>query len=284
MSEDDILRVLACQIDIPPTRTPAERDAHLGAVAGRVAARLSETPADVVLLPELASIDYSRAAFDRLDRLGEALDGPSYRCWREIARAHGTYVVYGFPRRDEAGHHISAAVVDPDGARIAHYDKIHLAQYGASMEKEFFRPGDAYAVFDVGGFRLAPLICRDIRAPEAWRALAVRHGVDVLLHPTAFYRDASFPSWHAFAVVRALENHAYFLSVNRAGHGYGESILCPPWIDDAIRPVVLDRSGEDLRLVELSRRALNDARETYGFLRDRLPDYDLPIRGTPGRA
>lgn len=285
MEKMDRLNALACQIAIPRTETAADRDAHLAASAARISSAINGRPCDIVILPELASIAYSRAAFERLDVLAEPLNGPSFHCWRQVARKHRVHVVYGFARRSADGHHISVGVVAPSGELVTWYDKIHLAQYGASMEKEFFRPGQGYAVFEAGGFRISPMICRDIRSPEPWRRLTVTHGAEVLLHPTAFFRDQSFHSWHAFATVRALENQCYFLSVNRAGADFGASILCPPWIDETVAPVVLDASAEDLRMIEISRAEIRTARDTYGFLADRLESYDLPLhRPVEGEA
>lgn len=271
------LRILACQIDIPPMTTGAERDRHLAATAALVRAALRETPADLVVLPELASIDYSRASFDRLDALAEPLDGASYQVWSALARDCGVHVLYGFARTDGGRNFISVAVVDPQGTRLGHYDKLHLAQYGASMEKDYFSRGDHLFLFTVKGFRLAPIICYDIRIPELSRSLAVGHGVDVLLHCGAYFRDVSFDTWHEFIVTRALENQCYVLSLNRAGADYGHSVLCRPWQDAGTPPAVFPEHAAELRLVTLDRAEIAAARTQFSFLRDRLDSYDLPV-------
>jgi nitrilase len=275
------LRLLACQIAVPPMTTPAERDAHLADSADRVDSALRAAGgADIVLLPELASIDYSRASFTRLDVLAEPLEGPSRATWSALARAHGAHVVYGFPRAALGGPRICQAVVGPDGALRGHYDKVHLAQYGASMEKEYFRRGDHLLTVDVAGFRLAPIICYDIRIPELARALVLGRGADVILHCGAYFRDPSFHTWHSFVITRALENQCFVVSLNRAGADYGESIMCPPWVDADTHPTRFYAHTEDIRLLTLDRAALDEARATYSFLRDRLDDYGadpLPV-------
>ncbi len=40
-------------------------------------------------------------------------------------------------------------MVGPDGALVGHYDKLHLAQYGASMEKKYDHRGNHLFVFEV---------------------------------------------------------------------------------------------------------------------------------------
>lgn len=274
-----MLRLLACQTPVPPMTTVAQRDAHLADMATRVDRALRATGgADIVVLPELSSIDYARATFDRLDLLAEPLDGPSHAAWSAVARAHGVHVVHGFPRAAPDGPRICQAVIGPDGAPVGHYDKVHLAQYGASMEKEYFRRGDHLLTFDVAGFRLAIVICYDIRIPELARALVLDRGADVILHCGAYFRDPSFHTWHPFVVTRALENQCFVLSLNRAGADYGASIACPPWVDADTPPTLFDPRAEDFRLLTFDRAALDTARATYSFLRDRLVSYrDDPL-------
>lgn len=273
------LRILACQIDIPTTTTAAERDAHLARVAGEVRSRLADQPADLVVLPELASIDYSRSAFNNLGVLAEPLDGASFQVWRAVAMSYGVTVVYGFARADAERSYISMAAVGPDGNLLGYYDKLHLAQYGASMEKEYFSRGDHLLVLDVCGFRVAPIICYDIRIPELSRTLAVDHGVDAILHCGAYYRDLSFHTWHDFAVARALENQCYFLSLNRAGEQYGHSVFCHPWHDETMGPQVFPEHEEAFLRFLATRAEIDAVRDTYSFLLDRLESYALPVVG-----
>jgi omega-amidase len=267
------LRILACQIDIPAMTTAEERDAHLARVVERVDAMLRAAPADLVVLPELSSIDYSRAAFDRLEVLAEPLDGPSFDCWSAVAKAHGCTAVYGFPRREGEATYVTMAVVGPDGRLVGHYDKIHLAQYGMSSEKDYFTRGEGTFFFEVGGFRIAPIICYDIRIPELSRVLTVEQGVDLILHCGAYYRDESFASWHAFVTTRAIENQIFFLSLNRAGPAFGSSCLAWPWMDDSRPKLDFDPIAEEFRRVEIDRRELTEARANYSFLRDRRESY-----------
>lgn len=274
---DDHLTLLACQIAIPPMTTAAERDAHLATSVDKVRAQLAASPGkvDLVVLPELSSIEYARETFACLDTLAEPLDGASFQAWRVLAMEENVHVAYGFARQGEGGPFISMGVVGPDGQIVGHYDKLHLAQYGASMEKEYFNRGKHLFVFEVKGFRLSPIICYDIRIPELSRTLVVDHSVDAILHCGAYYRDESFHTWHPFAIARALENQIFLLSLNRAGETYGNSLFCPPWQDENTPPTQFSQTGEDFRLVVLSRATLDQARKDYTFLKDRLDDYRI---------
>ncbi|MEM9909341.1 MAG: carbon-nitrogen hydrolase family protein [Pseudomonadota bacterium] len=271
------LTLLACQIEIPQTPTVAQRDIHLEKSAEAVCAEAAavEGRVDLIVLPELSSINYSYDTFSRLSDLAEPLDGASFKTWRQVAIKTGAHVCYSFARIDESGFFISVAVVDPAGRHLGHYDKLHLAQFGASRERDHFQRGNHLFTFLVNGFRLAPIICYDIRIPELSRALVIYHGVDVILHCGAYFRDKSFYTWHHFAVTRAIENQVFLLSLNRAGSSFGQSLYCPPWQDDETTPLNFDDTKEDFREIKLDRRTLVDVRRNYSFLRDRLPNYDL---------
>ncbi|OBY25323.1 carbon-nitrogen hydrolase family protein [Leisingera sp. JC1] len=279
MTANETLTLLACQISIPPMTTATQRDAHLQASAAKVRAQLAaaEGRADLVVLPELSSIDYSRDTFARLGEIAEPLDGASFQTWRQVAKDFGVHISYSFARTGEGGPFICIGVVGPDGGLVGHYDKLHLAQYGASMEKEYFNRGRHLFVFEVNGFRLAPIICYDIRIPELTRTLVVDHGVDAILHCGAYYRDESFHTWHPFAIARALENQVFFLSLNRAGTAYGKSLFCLPWQDENTLPVEFAETAEEFRLITLDRETQAKARRDYTFLKDRLDDYRIHV-------
>ncbi|MEV8467189.1 carbon-nitrogen hydrolase family protein [Fluviibacterium sp. DFM31] len=278
MTSPEILTLLACQIDIPPTTSAAARDRHLAQSHAKLRTRLSAQHADLVVLPELSSIDYSRAAFDRLDEIAEPLDGASFRTWAALAAEFGVHVCYSFARRGATGVHITVAVVSPEGTLVGFYDKLHLCQYGASMEKDYFSAGNGVLVFTVKGFTCAPIICYDIRFPEFSRSLVLDHGVDLILHCGAYFRDPSFPTWHAFATTRAIENQVFFLSLNRAGQDYGNSLFCYPWMDQTRGPQAFAAHEEDLRRITIDKQQMRDARSTYTFLKDRRQSYDLPCQ------
>ena len=267
------LTILACQIAVAETNTTAARDSHLKNTAAKIIEAAKPGNMQLIVLPELASIDYSRASFEQLSVLAEPLEGPSTECWREVATQCNTHIVYSFPRTDTHGYTICVAVVDPSGKLTGHYDKMHLAQYGASMEKDYFQRGNHIFTFDINGIRLAPIICYDIRFPELCRCLATEHEVNVILHCGAYYRDESFHTWHDFARTRAVENQLYFLSLNRAGTNYGQSLFCPPWIDNTVTPVEFALHDEEFKIIHINRHAIDFAREKYSFLHDRLNHY-----------
>ena len=274
------LKILACQISIPATSTFSCRDKHVELTAAKADQWLTESPADILVLPELSSLDYSSATFANLANVAEEDNGSSFQTWSDVAKKHNCWVLYGYARRcnPASSYSIATGIINPEGTLAGVYEKLHLAQFGASEEKDYFNvAGNQLVVFECKGFKLAPVICYDIRFAELARTLVLHHGVDCILHTGAYARDPSFHSWHAFVKTRAMENQIYVLSLNRAGDYFGQSVFMPPWVDENTHPVLFDAHTEQSLLLTLDRQALNHARDEFHFLDDRLPTYNLPV-------
>ena len=276
MQKPDPLRLLACQVAIPDVVRAGDRNRHVASVCERINNYLADNaPVDLIVLPELCTMMYSREAFESLDELAERLDGPSVTRFAELAKAESAMVVFGMARRTDAGFRISQIILSETGKVVSCYDKMHLCQYGASCEKEFFERGEKLTVVGLKGWKIAPLICYDIRIPEMTRALVLEHHADLLLHCGAYFRDESFATWHSFVTTRAMENQTYLLSLNRAGSDYGESLFCSPWMDENHPAVAFAEHAEQFRLLELDPNLPEDTRSMYTFLKDRHSKYSL---------
>ena len=262
---------------------------------------------DLYVLPELSSTGYDDACFQRLEELAEdARDGPSAEFFREVARDADAHIAYGFPRRRTAEEQeqkagpfaITQAVVAPSGAVVCTYDKMHLCNMGDCSETSFgFAPGADIATFVCAGVTVGLTICYDLRFPELYRRYAWPEaegseggggsegsgGCDLILHPSAFVRDATFPTYHAFVTTRAQENGVYVLSVTYAGEKFGSSIAAPPWLGPVpgladgteLAPTCLGDEEAVLPLV-VEPRTLAAVRRAYPYRTDRNPTLVQP--------
>ena len=232
-------------------------------------------PVDLVVLPELCTIEYGTDAFAHLDVLAGPVNGPSSQAFAQLACNTAAMVVFGLARSTERGYFISQLIIDRSGRVAGCYDKMHLCQYGASTENDFFLPGDRVMFAELNGWRIAPIICYDIRIPELSRTLALDHGATLLLHCGVYFRDESFSSWHSFAVTRAMENQVYQLSLNRVGAGYSGSVFCPPWVDDDHPPQFFPTHEQAFVRLQLDPDLLARVRSRYTFLKDRHRAYPI---------
>lgn len=227
---------------------------------------------DLIVLPELFTCGYSRKTFENLTELAENKQSKSFQVFSELAKAKNCHICFGFPEIKDGKYYISQAVINPKGKLEVVYSKQHMAQFGNSMEKEFFEQGNETVSFKIKGIKIGIMICYDMRFPELSRKMAFDHEIDFLLHPVAFSKDNSFLSWPHFVITRALENQIYLLSLNRAGVEYGNSMLCPPWVDYNTSPTILT-DNEDVIIGEIDTKIIQKVREEYHFREDRKSNY-----------
>src|SRR5262249_33693261 len=110
----------------------------------------------------------------------------------------------------------ACALVGPHGV-AGSYRKIHLPCLGVDR---FVTPGDRpFAVHDLGGLRIGINICYDGSFPEAGRVLTLL-GADLVVLPTNWPPGAAKTAEY-LVPARALENHIYYLAVNRVGEERG---------------------------------------------------------------
>ena len=270
------LRVLGLQVELL-----AQVDASLA----RAEAMIRAHPARLYVLPELNCHGYSDAVLSQLDPsrpeknpAQDAETGSITAFFARLAREVDAYICFGFLRDAGGGRTcICQAVVDPEGALVLAYDKMHLCDMGDCSEVGYgCSPGGEPGVFEVDGVRVGLTICYDIRFPELYRALAWDHECDIVLHPAAFIRDATFPMYHTFVQTRAVENGIYLLSVSYAGERFGASIACPPWVGPVpglaqeLAPASLGTEEGVLPLV-VEPRHLDCVRRAYPYRRNVNP-------------
>ena len=266
------MKVLCCQLHIENVTTRDAMEHHQTRIEELVRQAAAREPFDLLLLPELSAIDYSLTAFENLAELANPHDGWLTERMGQLARDVNAYVCFGGPLINDRKHSIAQWVVDRGGHLVGHYKKVHLAQFGASAEKPYFASGDHILVFDVDDFRFGVVICYDMRFGQYISKIVDERQIHIMLHPVAFSQDGSFASWRSFVCTRALENNIYWLSINRAGEGWGHSVFCPPWFESESEVVSLGET-EELHRVELDHERLQYAKETYPIGYDRLSDY-----------
>lgn len=193
--------------------------------------RLRETAAEgafLTVFPECTFPGYCYESLEEAREHAERVDGPTLTELTQVCAELSTHTVVGFFELDEARIFNALALVGPQGV-MGTYRKAHLPFLGVDR---FTTPGDQpFAVTHANGLNVGMNICYDSSFPEAARALAIA-GADLIALPTNWPptsgRTADF-----IPNARALENHVYFMSVNRIGteRGFsfiGKSKICDP--------------------------------------------------------
>jgi predicted amidohydrolase len=172
--------------------------------------------ANLIVFPELALTGYGFPTREAVESIAQTIPGPATEAVAADCRERNVFAVFGMIEKDGDKRFNSAATVGPKGV-VAGYRKIHLPCVGIDR---FLDPGDRpMAVHDLGGLKLGVNICFDASFPESVRVLALL-GADVVALPTNWaevaHRNATLVSR-----VRALENHIYYVAVNRVGDETG---------------------------------------------------------------
>lgn len=178
--------------------------------------------ARLIAFPECVLSGYCYDSFAEAWPHAEPVPGPATQALAADCRELGAWAVVGMLERDESGRRLfnSAILVGPDG-QLFSYRKIHLPFLGVDR---FVTPGDRpFAVHDLGGLRVGLNICFDGSFPESARVLAVL-GADLVVLPTNWPTGARPVVCH-LVQGRAIENHLYYLAVNRVGEEGGFRFL-----------------------------------------------------------
>jgi predicted amidohydrolase len=188
---------------------------------GVMRARLREAAAQgarLVVFPECILTGYGFQNLEEAQPLAETIPGPSSLTIAADCQSLNVWAVYGLLERDPTTGHLfnACALVGPDGV-AGGYRKVHLPCLGVDR---FVTGGDRpFAVHDLGGLRIGINICYDGSFPEAARVLALL-GADLVVLPTNWPTNAAKTAEY-LVPARALENHIYYLAVNRIGEEQG---------------------------------------------------------------
>ncbi len=214
-----------------------------------------------------------------------------------LAREHGITIVAGSVSErvgDRERVANTSVLIDPDGAIVARYRKIHMFDVDVGgvtyRESEFEIPGDevVLAEIDLGGTPLPVglTVCYDLRFPELYRTLALA-GARLISIPSAFTAATGEPHWEVLVRARAIEDQLFVVAANQVGsapphyESWGHSMICDPWG----RVLASVEEGEGVAIAELDFDELESIRERLPALANRRPDaYREPQRPRSGAS
>jgi len=210
------------------------------AAASALMQQAADGGARLVALPEYFCL-LGRQDRDKL-AIAEALDdGPIQAHLAGEARRLGLWVVGGtLPIRTDDPERVrnTSLVWNPQGQRVARYDKIHLFAFDNGRERydegRVLQAGATPVVVDVDGWRVGLSVCYDLRFPELYRAL-MQPACDLILVPSAFTHTTGAAHWDLLLRARAVENQCYVLAPAQGGlhengrRTWGHSLLADPW-------------------------------------------------------
>lgn len=216
------------------------------AVTAELVERAANSGAGLVLTPEITNCVSSDRAHQRAVLHPEG-DDPTLAALREQAARLRIWLLIGslaLRTGDTDGRLANRSfLIDPDGAVVARYDKIHMFDVTVSSsesyrESDAFRPGNRAVVAQTAFGKVGLSICYDLRFPGLYQALA-RGGAQILTVPAAFTAVTGAAHWVPLLRARAIETGCYVLAPAQTGsHGlhegrerrtFGHSLAVSPW-------------------------------------------------------
>ena len=213
----------------------------------------AQAGAELAVLPEYFCVMGQRDT-DKLALQEPLGSGPIQDWLSTTARELGLWIVGGTLPLAVDGEGAAAATsgakcrnaslaFNPQGERVAVYDKIHLFKFddGSRVydEAAVLVPGRQPTWFDLLSrdghrWRVGLSVCYDLRFPELYRALAAQ-GADLLLVPSAFTYVTGQAHWELLLRARAIENLACVVAAAQGGQHengrrtWGQSIVIDAW-------------------------------------------------------
>ncbi len=261
--------VAVCAAQIAPRLGEAAANSEL---VGSELEQAASEGAMLTVFPEAALTGYVFESFEEGLSFSISADGPEVSALIRTAQVLSTYAVFGAIERDGDALFNTAFLVGPDGL-VGRYRKVHTLCLGADR---FTRPGgEGFNVFPLPFGTVGLHICYDGTFPESARALRLE-GAQLLILPTNWPR---LDMKREMIRVRAYENRAFYLAVNRVGEERGVAFKGGSAAADPEGQVVLEGSEAagrfhaeiDLARADQSREIVRSGEYELDLIHDRQP-------------
>ncbi|MGM0780124.1 MAG: nitrilase-related carbon-nitrogen hydrolase [Bacillota bacterium] len=231
--------------------------------------KASKDSSDLVVFPELFLTGYDLNKLNtKYSDLAQSFNSEIITDFCKTARKYNINLVLpiGMESVDIPGViYNSALAINREGKILGVYHKTHLW----SGEREFFKPGIEYPIFEFDFGKVAIMICYDGGFPEVSRIYALK-GAELILCPSAFpIRDKDM--WDIYFVSRALENSCFVGATNNVYHENGHQLFGNNKMIDPLGKVLLNGSEnkEEMQSIQINLDDVKNTRKNVPYLRDR---------------
>ncbi len=244
--------------------------------------KASDQGAQVVCTPEVTD----QMLENRSDRVVECFtqhEHPAVSFFSNLAQELSLYLLIGsiVIKSDETSALYNRSFLfDPEGRIQAIYDKMHLCDTELPtgekyQESSCFHHGNRAVISEIKqDVVLGMSICRDLRYPQMYRALA-RQGATVMSIPSAWLATTGVLHWEVLLRARAIETGCFIIAPNQVGgqtgnrKNYGNSMIINPWGEIIAHT---QNEGEDVIVADLDLSLVAQARKAIPCF-SHNPDY-----------
>jgi len=240
-----------------------------------------KTGAKILSLPELFNTKYFPILPGKnYTDLACTIPGSLTETFKSLAKTYEATLILPIYEKKDDRYFNSSAVIDFKGEYLPVYRKIHIPNDPYFHEKDYFKEGQEYRLYESQGLKFSVLICYDQWFPEAARACTLL-GADLIIYPTALgtinkenqiegnWKEA----WTTVQRGHAISNGVHIASVNRCGiennlNFFGSSFICGPFGE-----ILAQASGiEEIIYANIDPSRNRIVQEGWGFIKNRRPD------------
>lgn len=245
------------------------------ATAERLIEEAAGLGAELLVLPEyfplIGATDAARLAARETEG-----QGPIQDFLARMAEKNRLWLIGGsipLAAQDPAKLRNSCLVFNPQGERVARYDKIHL--FGFHKDDEHYdealtiEPGQRIVTCETPCGKTGLSICYDLRFAELYRRMGE---VNLIVVPAAFTDTTGRAHWEVLLRTRAIENQCYVVAAAQGGQHpgrrvtHGNSMIIDPWGEILAR---MDK-GEGVIVADFDAQHLADIRARLPALQHRI--------------
>ena len=165
-------------------------------------------PVDIIVLPEMFSTGFSMQSH----KFAEKMDGPTVNWLKQKAKEKNTTITGSIIIEENGNYYNRLLWVTPE-EKVLYYNKRHL--FRMAGEQEHYSSGINRKVAELKGWKIALMVCYDLRFP-VWSRRSAAFDYDAMIFVANWPQRRSHP-WNILLAARAIENQSYVIGVNRIG-------------------------------------------------------------------
>ena len=234
---------------------------------------------DLIVFPELSLSGYQMK--DLVYDIALAPDGEQIKILEELSQKID--IVAGAPLEERPGIIYNCALYFSKAKLLHTHRKVQLPNFGMFEEEMIFKAGNTFRTFEVNGFRVGILICREILFPAHAYLYYLQNTDFIIAISNSPYRGftkdgfGSFKFWENLGYTYSVFYHQNYMFVNRTGFedgiGFGGgSFFARPGKGIVQMAKYFD---EDILDFEISMEDVRNSRIAGNYARDEKPDLIL---------
>ena len=233
-------------------------DANLSSFSQKLE-NIEPSSTDLIVLPEMFNTGFTMNA----STVAEPMNGNTMEWMTKISAQKKSVITGSYVIKENEKFYNRLIWMRPDGS-YEFYDKRHT--FRMAEENKTYASGNKKLIVELGGWKICPLVCYDLRFPVWSRNTG---DYDCIVY-VANWPERRIYAWRQLFIARAIENQSYVVGVNRIGKD-GKDIEYSGY------SVVLNAKGEPLYNAKVNTELIETITLSYKELEGFRKDFPVAL-------